>query len=144
MTLSPRHPYLTNTQHLKPGPMLSMVSQRCVCSFSSLLHVNFCLLYSECVLILSLYNSTWLLPLQGLCLLSLAMCFAYTLFFKIYLFIFIFVPFFLCCSFIHMCIHCLGHFSTLPSSPTFPPPFLSSVSGRFHSALVTDFVEEKT
>jgi hypothetical protein len=45
-------------------------------------------------------------------------------------------------SFIHMCIHCLGHFSTLPHSPTLLPPF--SVSGRSCSALITDFVEEKT
>jgi hypothetical protein len=26
------------------------------------------------------------------------------------------------CSFIHMCIYCLGHLSTLPPSPPFPPP----------------------
>jgi hypothetical protein len=25
-------------------------------------------------------------------------------------------------SFIHMCIHCLGHFSTLPPLPYIPPP----------------------
>jgi hypothetical protein len=40
-------------------------------------------------------------------------------------------------SFIHMCIHCLGHFSPLPSS-TLP------LSGRTCSALLSNFVEEKT
>jgi hypothetical protein len=25
-------------------------------------------------------------------------------------------------SFIHMCIHCLGHFSPCPAPPFFPPP----------------------
>jgi hypothetical protein len=49
---------------------------------------------------------------------------------------------FVFCSFIHMCIHCLGHFSTLFPSPMSPLP--SSVSGRSLSALVTDFVEEMT
>jgi hypothetical protein len=43
-------------------------------------------------------------------------------------------------SFIHVCIHCLGHFfPLLPSS--LPPP---SVPGRSCSALITNFVEEKT
>jgi hypothetical protein len=46
-------------------------------------------------------------------------------------------------SFIHMCIHCLGHFSPLPP----PLPFLPlppSVPGRSCSALITNFVVEKT
>jgi hypothetical protein len=51
--------------------------------------------------------------------------------------------FFWCCSFIHMCIHCLGHFSPLLPSPIFSP-LLPSLPGRSHSALITDFVEEKT
>jgi hypothetical protein len=29
-----------------------------------------------------------------------------------------------CCSFIHMCIHCLGNFSTLPP----PPPFYTHIT----------------
>jgi hypothetical protein len=54
------------------------------------------------------------------------------------------ILFFFCLfSFIHMCIHCLGHFSTLPPSSTLHP-LLLSVPGRSHSALITDFVEEKT
>jgi hypothetical protein len=49
-------------------------------------------------------------------------------------------------SFIHMCIHCLGYFSTLPHSPTISPlpPLPPSVPGRSSSALITNFVEEKT
>jgi hypothetical protein len=46
-------------------------------------------------------------------------------------------------SFIHMCIHCLGHFSTLLPSPTLSP-LLPSVPGRSCSALITNFVVEKT
>jgi hypothetical protein len=51
--------------------------------------------------------------------------------------------FFYCNSFIHMCIHCLGHFS-----PCLPSPTLSSlrpsVPGRFCSAFfITSFVGEK-
>jgi hypothetical protein len=45
-------------------------------------------------------------------------------------------------SFIHMCIHCMGHFSTLPPSPILNP-FPLSVPGRSCSALITNFVEEK-
>jgi hypothetical protein len=50
---------------------------------------------------------------------------------------------FCCCSFIHMYIHCLGHFSPLPPSLTLPP-LRTSVPGRSRSALLlTDFVEER-
>jgi hypothetical protein len=49
---------------------------------------------------------------------------------------FFFFFFCCCCSFIHMCIHCLGHFSILPHFPT-------SVPGRSCSALITDFVEKR-
>jgi hypothetical protein len=46
-------------------------------------------------------------------------------------------------SFIHMCIHCLGHFF-----PLFPAPFHSphplQLPGRTCSALSSNFVEEKT
>jgi hypothetical protein len=38
-------------------------------------------------------------------------------------------------SFLHMCIHCLGHFSLL---------LHPSVQGSFCSAFITNFVEEKT
>jgi hypothetical protein len=41
-----------------------------------------------------------------------------------------------------MCMHCLGHFFPLPPLPTLSPlPPL--VTGRYCSALITDFVEEK-
>jgi hypothetical protein len=46
-------------------------------------------------------------------------------------------------SFIHMCIHCLGHFSPLPPSPTLSPP-TPSLPGRTCCALISNFVEEKT
>jgi hypothetical protein len=47
--------------------------------------------------------------------------------------------FFLVYSFIHMCIHCLGH---LP--PTIPPsPLTPSLPGRTCSAFFSNFVEEK-
>jgi hypothetical protein len=46
-------------------------------------------------------------------------------------------------SFIHMCVHCLGHFSSLPPSPTLSLP-LASLPGRTCSALISNFVEEKT
>jgi hypothetical protein len=46
-------------------------------------------------------------------------------------------------SFIHMCIHCLGHFCPLPPSLTLSP-FPPSVPGRSCSAFITNFVEEKT
>jgi hypothetical protein len=42
-------------------------------------------------------------------------------------------------SFIHMCIHCLGHFSPLLLSST-PPP----VPDKSCSTLITNFVEENT
>jgi hypothetical protein len=45
-------------------------------------------------------------------------------------------------SFIHMCIHCLGHFSPLPPTPTRYPPS-PSVVGRSCSAFIISFVEEK-
>jgi hypothetical protein len=49
------------------------------------------------------------------------------------------------CSFIYMCIHCLGHGSFLHPAPLPDPSLLPfSVSGRSCSALVTDFVDEKT
>jgi hypothetical protein len=37
------------------------------------------------------------------------------------LMVFYFIYFFVC-SFIHMCIYCLGHFSPFPPYPTLPPP----------------------
>jgi hypothetical protein len=43
-------------------------------------------------------------------------------------------------SFIHMCIHCLGHFSPLVPSPPSPP---SSLPGRTCSALFSNFVGRK-
>jgi hypothetical protein len=43
-------------------------------------------------------------------------------------------------SFIHTCIHCLGHFSSLPPLPPLLP---ASLPGRTCSALITNFVEEK-
>jgi hypothetical protein len=43
-------------------------------------------------------------------------------------------------SFIHMCIHCLSHFS--PPAPL--PPHPPSLLGRTCSALISNFVEEKT
>jgi hypothetical protein len=45
-------------------------------------------------------------------------------------------------SFIHMCIHCLGHFSPLPPSPVLCP-LSPSVPGRNCSAFITNFVEKK-
>jgi hypothetical protein len=45
-------------------------------------------------------------------------------------------------SFIHMCIHCLGHFSPLPPPPL-SPPHPPSLPGRTCSALISNFVEEK-
>jgi hypothetical protein len=45
-------------------------------------------------------------------------------------------------SFIHMCIHCLGHFSPLP--PTSLSPSLPLLPGKTCSALISNFVEEKT
>jgi hypothetical protein len=50
--------------------------------------------------------------------------------------------FYLSNSFIHMSIHCLGHFSLLPPSLTLFP-LLPSVPGRSCSAFITSFVEEK-
>jgi hypothetical protein len=46
-------------------------------------------------------------------------------------------------SFIHVCIHCLGDFSSLLPAPSLspPPPMLP---GRTCSALSSNFVEEKT
>jgi hypothetical protein len=45
--------------------------------------------------------------------------------------------------FIHMCLHCLGHFSPLPPTLSlFPLP--PSFPGRTSSALFSNFVEEKT
>jgi hypothetical protein len=46
-------------------------------------------------------------------------------------------------SFIHMCVHCLGHFSPLPPAPTLSSP-TPSLPGRTCSALISNFVEEKT
>jgi hypothetical protein len=47
-------------------------------------------------------------------------------------------------SFIHMCIlHCLGHFSHLPPSFTLFPP-ITILPSRTHSALISNFAEEKT
>jgi hypothetical protein len=43
-------------------------------------------------------------------------------------------------SFIHMCIHCVGHFSGLPPLPPFPPTL--SLPGRTCSALFSSCVEE--
>jgi hypothetical protein len=45
-------------------------------------------------------------------------------------------------SFIHMCIHCLDHFSPLFPSPTLSPSS-PSVPGRSCSAFINTFVEEK-
>jgi hypothetical protein len=45
-------------------------------------------------------------------------------------------------SFIHVCIHCLGHTSSLaPTTSLFPQPLL--LPGRTCSALFSNFVEEK-
>jgi hypothetical protein len=46
-----------------------------------------------------------------------------------------------CYSFIHMCIHCLGHSSPCPH-PLSPHPSL--LPDRTCSALISNFVEEKT
>jgi hypothetical protein len=46
-------------------------------------------------------------------------------------------------TFIHMCIHCLGHFSPLSPSLTLSP-LPPSLPGRTCSAFITNFVEEKT
>jgi hypothetical protein len=55
---------------------------------------------------------------------------------RLYLFIFY--------SFIHMCIHCLGHFSPLPPAPPPPSPsHLPLMPGRICSPLISNFVEEK-
>jgi hypothetical protein len=43
-------------------------------------------------------------------------------------------------SFIHMCIHCLGHFSPLPPSPTLFPPSPPS-SRQSCSAFITSFIQ---
>jgi hypothetical protein len=61
------------------------------------------------------------------------------------LIIFFFCPFlfiYLFISSIHMCIHCLGHFSPLPPAPH-SLPFPPSLSGRICSALISNFVEER-
>jgi hypothetical protein len=50
------------------------------------------------------------------------------------------ILFFIVYSFIHMCIHYLGHLSPLP--PLSPPT--PSLPGRTCSALFSNFVEEKT
>jgi hypothetical protein len=46
-------------------------------------------------------------------------------------------------SFLHTCIHCLGHLSPLHPTPSFSPP-PSALLGRNCSALLSNFVEEKT
>jgi hypothetical protein len=46
-------------------------------------------------------------------------------------------------SHIHLCIHCLGHFSILPHTPLFSPS-PSSLPGRTCFALFSNFIEEKT
>jgi hypothetical protein len=45
-------------------------------------------------------------------------------------------------SFIHMCIHCLGHFSPLLPAPSLSPQH-PSLLGRTCPALFSNFVEEK-
>jgi hypothetical protein len=45
-------------------------------------------------------------------------------------------------SFIHMYIHCLGHFSPLPLTPSLSL-HPSLVPGRIFSALISNFVEQK-
>jgi hypothetical protein len=45
--------------------------------------------------------------------------------------------------FIHICIHCLGHFSLLLPAPSLSPHAIS-LPGRICSALISNFVEEKT
>jgi hypothetical protein len=47
-------------------------------------------------------------------------------------------------SFIHMCIHCMGHVSPPPGPSLLPSPPLPSLPGRTCSALFSNFVEEKT
>jgi hypothetical protein len=47
-------------------------------------------------------------------------------------------------SFIHMCIHCLGHFSPILLTPSLSPHPTPSFPGRTCSALISNFVEEKT
>jgi hypothetical protein len=45
-------------------------------------------------------------------------------------------------SFIHMCIHCLGHFSFLPPNPILcPPP--PSLPGRTCSSLISNFLKRR-
>jgi hypothetical protein len=46
-------------------------------------------------------------------------------------------------SFTHMCIHCLGHFSPLSTTPFLAPP-TPLFTGRTCSALISNFVEKKT
>jgi hypothetical protein len=46
-------------------------------------------------------------------------------------------------SFIHMCVHCLGHFSPTPLIPPSSPQS-PSLPGRTCSALISNIVEEKT
>jgi hypothetical protein len=55
--------------------------------------------------------------------------------------------FYLFFLFIHMCIHCLGHFFPLPSTPSLSPHLLPlstmpSLPGKNCSALISNFVEK--
>jgi hypothetical protein len=59
---------------------------------------------------------------------------------EIFYFLFIYFYYY---SFIHMCIHCLGHFFPLSPFPT-PSPVTPSVPGRSCSASIASFIEKKT
>jgi hypothetical protein len=62
---------------------------------------------------------------------------------QLYIHILTFLYFYFLNSFIHMCIHCLGHFSPLPPPPSSSPHHLS-LPGRICSALISNYVEKES